>query len=426
MDQKALEFDPEDNSVVTTSSEPLPPEFSKLVDSSDQQNLAPCPVDVADAINQDCAILGSELDECDLGELSDKEPTTYVLDKWDRNAGFRDILSLFIMEERVGGATIITIQEVLLLFEAMSIALADFVSKFKSGVDEKYTDVIASNIIKKFSSVQKDGKDALRFRDLYRLLEIIGWNLRKFLRKLSSDPWCEPEDFAQESGPRLGDFRILREIGSGFGAVVYMAEHIKDRKKVALKHPVKKEELVVLREIHRNDLLGVTQLLVEGRHEGQPYVVTDLLGSPLTKLFQRIRKQSLDKRWHAVCVVGRMMVRRLQGIHSCGFVHCDVSPENILLGPAKGDEPTVTPYLVDFGLARKYPGGGRLAGEHGSVEWSSIRSADGEERRPLDDLEALGWPLVSGLFGELPWFKWLRRHMETGIARLCGTKRSSK
>eukprot|EP00747_Dinoflagellata_sp_TGD_P114515 gnl/TRDRNA2_/TRDRNA2_171942_c0_seq1.p1 gnl/TRDRNA2_/TRDRNA2_171942_c0~~gnl/TRDRNA2_/TRDRNA2_171942_c0_seq1.p1 ORF type:complete len:220 (-),score=32.52 gnl/TRDRNA2_/TRDRNA2_171942_c0_seq1:3-662(-) len=118
------------------------------------------------------------------------------------------------------------------------------------------------------------------------------------------------------------------------------------------------------------------------------------------------------------------MVRRLESLHLLGYVHCDISPENILMGPAHGvggaagtsgrgvlprsTNLPVAPYLIDFGWARKFPGGGCLRGDHGSVEWSSIRTAEGGPRRPEDDLEALGWMLLSGLFKELPWFDFLQ------------------
>jgi len=103
-------------------------------------------------------------------------------------------------------------------------------------------------------------------------------------------------------------------------------------------------------------------------------------------------------------------------------VHCDISPENILLGlprqgrtskekaPAPG---ALTPYLIDFGLAQKHPGGMPLEGDHGSAEWSSVRSAAGACRRPEDDLEALGWLMVNGLFGDLPWFDLLAKAYKT-------------
>merc|ERR1719464_1726020 len=129
-----------------------------------------------------------------------------------------------------------------------------------------------------------------------------------------------------------------------------------------------------------------------GGFDGSPYLVMPLLGTSLADEFPRIRRLPFDQRWRLVCVVGRMLLRRLETVHRCGFVHCDLSPENVLYGPPSADswgEPE-TLFLVDFGLAQRWPGGGCLRGDRGSAEWSSIRSADGGERSPDDDLEALG------------------------------------
>mmetsp|Transcript_16303 Transcript_16303/g.49235 ORF Transcript_16303/g.49235 Transcript_16303/m.49235 type:complete len:221 (+) Transcript_16303:3-665(+) len=121
-------------------------------------------------------------------------------------------------------------------------------------------------------------------------------------------------------------------------------------------------------------------------------------------------------------VVGRLLLRRLEAVHACGYVHCDVSPENVLLGPPRGTRgsaakvpmpSTLSPYLIDFGLAQKHPGGEPLEGDHGSAEWSSVRSAVGARRRPEDDLEALGWLMVNGVFGDLPWFELLSKAYKT-------------
>merc|ERR1712039_751477 len=113
----------------------------------------------------------------------------------------------------------------------------------------------------------------------------------------------------------------------------------------------------------------------------------------------------------ALRVIGRLAVRRLQALHTCGYVHCDVSPGNILLGHARGDSkkdiPRFALYLIDFEHALRYPGGSKLSSDVGSAEWSSIRSADSCERLPEDDLEAVGWMLLHGLVGSLPWLEWL-------------------
>uniref|UniRef100_A0A7S4VJ77 Casein kinase I n=1 Tax=Alexandrium monilatum TaxID=311494 RepID=A0A7S4VJ77_9DINO len=211
--------------------------------------------------------------------------------------------------------------------------------------------------------------------------------------------------------PRLGSYRLGRKLGSGIrGVCVYLAEHVTDGSEAALKWPAGRDEVRALRELERRaPVLGAPRLLALGTHRGRPFVVTELLGERLSCAFPRPRLHPLEARWRAVRVIGRLLVRRLESLHGCRYVHCDVSPENILLGsggPPEGssaEDPRGALCLVDFGLARPYPGGEALEGGQGSAEWSSVRSAEGGVRRPEDDLEALGWVLLHGLFGTLPW-----------------------
>jgi len=213
--------------------------------------------------------------------------------------------------------------------------------------------------------------------------------------------------------PRLGSYRMGKEIGAGImGVCVYRAEHVKDGSEAALKWPAKPEEVRALRDIDRRapiGCLGIPHLLASGTYRESPYIVTELLGERLSTAFPKPWLHPLEARWMAFRVIGRMLLHRLNNLHKCGYVHCDVSPENVLLGPGgPQDENGVEDdrealCLVDFGLAKPYPGSEPMDAGKGSAEWSSIRSADGGVRRPEDDLEALAWVLLYGLFGSLPW-----------------------
>uniref|UniRef100_A0A7S4V490 Casein kinase I n=2 Tax=Alexandrium monilatum TaxID=311494 RepID=A0A7S4V490_9DINO len=171
--------------------------------------------------------------------------------------------------------------------------------------------------------------------------------------------------------------------------------------------------------------MGLPQLFDSGMHEGEPYAVTQLLGADLTKVIQRFDPWDRLRRWRGVRVLGRMVLRRLEALHSAGIVHCDVSPYNVLLGrPGGGGCEDVVPYIIDFGLARSWPGSGPLGAEHGTAEFASVRAAEGRERRPEDDLEALGWTMVWLLLGDLPWCEWqfeMKVHLEL-VARIRAAK----
>lgn len=350
-------------------------------------------------------------------------PSERVLDMWERNSSVREILRWFMLETAIGQVRTITLNEVDQLFQAMGLTKKEFVSKFTSKFNMANVDRVARIIFGVFISKDPEGRDRLKVRDLFRLLEMSGMSLRKFGLKFPQ--WYEDSPSPIEMGPKIGGYRIVKAIGSGFeGPCVYLAENAMTRKKVAMKWPAKPDEVAALREIHKRvpaGSPGLPLLLSSGYWEGRYFMATELLGSPLTKVFERLQNHSVQRRWDAIQIIGRLLLRRLEVIHRCGYVHCDISPENFLLGPARGEtnagkdshatdncrESLVAPYLVDFGWARRFPNGGALRCDHGSVEWNSIRSASSGERRPEDDLEALGWMLIMGIVGSFPWCQWL-------------------
>mmetsp|Transcript_71351 Transcript_71351/g.220544 ORF Transcript_71351/g.220544 Transcript_71351/m.220544 type:complete len:570 (+) Transcript_71351:68-1777(+) len=207
-----------------------------------------------------------------------------------------------------------------------------------------------------------------------------------------------------------GRYTVLSKVGQGkAGGAVYKASDGRspEAPPVALKYPVSEEELRALRALGEGEscCLGVPRLHCWGEHDGQPYAAMDLLGTTVMKALRGISQQALVVRWRAVAAIGRMLLRRLEAIHRRGLLHNDVQPENVLLAARRGGESSMGPFLIDYGWARPFPGGGDMKPYWGSVDYNSIHSVSGKERGPFDDLESLGWLLCHGLFGELPWFQ---------------------
>jgi len=95
----------------------------------------------------------------------------------------------------------------------------------------------------------------------------------------------------------------------------------------------------------------------------------------------------------------------LESLHSYGYIHCDIKPDNFMVGVDN------VVHLIDFGLARffRHPithihfpqtTGNNLVG---TFRYASINSHMGIDQSRRDDVESLGYTLVYLIYGKLPW-----------------------
>ena len=152
-------------------------------------------------------------------------------------------------------------------------------------------------------------------------------------------------------GIRLGPYEVLSILGTGGMGQVYRARDTRLGRDVALKLMADAgvEDGPLLTRFEQEARLAgalnhpnVVVVFDVGRHEGAPYLVTELLQGETLR--QRMEKgpialdQALD--WAA------QVARGLAAAHAQGVIHRDVKPENIFITRAGHVK------LLDFGIAK--------------------------------------------------------------------------
>ncbi|CAI9100401.1 OLC1v1037396C2 [Oldenlandia corymbosa var. corymbosa] len=102
------------------------------------------------------------------------------------------------------------------------------------------------------------------------------------------------------------------------------------------------------------------------------------------------------------------MITRIEYVHSKGFLHRDIKPDNFLMGLGRKANQV---YIIDFGLAKRYRDA--TSNRHipyrenknltGTARYASCNTHLGIEQSRRDDLESLGYVLLYFLRGSLPW-----------------------
>jgi serine/threonine-protein kinase len=162
----------------------------------------------------------------------------------------------------------------------------------------------------------------------------------------------EPPDSSDLTQRMLGEFRILRRLGQGGMAEVYLAEQTSLKRNVAVKvlHKdrvadpsylprFKTEALAAAALNHPN----IVQVLVIGEQDGIQYIAQEYV--PGLNLRELLARKGPPEQALALRII-RQVAGALHAAHTAGIVHRDIKPENIMI-TRKGDVK-----VADFGLAQ--------------------------------------------------------------------------
>ncbi len=155
-----------------------------------------------------------------------------------------------------------------------------------------------------------------------------------------------------DPGARLGEFLVLRAIGSGGMGVVYVAQQDRPRRTVALKvlrRGLRRPEIQKRFEreaelLGRLQHPGIAQIYAfrQGDRGVPAHLVMELVEGPPITEYARARGLTAAER---VALVARLC-DAVHHAHERGIVHRDLKPANVLVA---GDG---QPKVLDFGIAR--------------------------------------------------------------------------
>ena len=213
-------------------------------------------------------------------------------------------------------------------------------------------------------------------------------------------------------------YRVIEKLGEGGMGAVFVAEHLKLRKQVALKiiHPEFAGDGEIAERFAR-EAMATAQ--VEHPHvasaldygmlpEGGAYLVMQLVRGPsLRGMLEKHQRAG----WARAAHVMAQVADALSAAHAVGIVHRDLKPENIHLEPR--DDGTELVKVLDFGIARvpeaEKPSGGatvvprqaltRVGTIIGTPGYMAPEQAMGEVVDARADLYALGvmlWEMIAG------------------------------
>ncbi|KAF8111584.1 hypothetical protein N665_0074s0111 [Sinapis alba] len=207
-----------------------------------------------------------------------------------------------------------------------------------------------------------------------------------------------------------GKFKLGRKIGSGSFGELYLGVNVQTGEEVAVKlESVKTKHPQLHYESKLYMLLqggsGIPNIKWYGVDGEYNVMVIDLLGPSLEDLFNYCnRKLSLK----TVLMLADQIINRVEYMHTRGFLHRDIKPDNFLMGLGRKANQV---YIIDFGLGKKY----RDLQTHrhipyrenknltGTARYASVNTHLGVEQSRRDDLEAVGYVLMYFLKGSLPW-----------------------
>lgn len=206
------------------------------------------------------------------------------------------------------------------------------------------------------------------------------------------------------TGLQIGRYEVLRLLGTGGMAQVYLAQDTLMRRQVAVKllspqfaHNVRLRQrfLTEAQMVAGLENPYIVPVYDFGEYEERPFIVMRYM--PHGTLADRIAKGPLSL--HATAVILKRLCLALHDAHAQGIVHRDLKPSNVLFDQRDDS------FLADFGIAKALEGGGMTtSGIIGTPAYMSPEQARGMDQIDgRSDIYSLGILIFEMLTGRQPY-----------------------
>ena len=205
-------------------------------------------------------------------------------------------------------------------------------------------------------------------------------------------------------GKIIGGYEVLRQIGEGGMATVYLAKQQSMNRQVALKvlpkHFIKDDtymerfqrEVDIVSQLEHRNIIPVYDY---GEYEGQPYIVMRYM--PAGSLDDVLQKGPMNP--DLIYSLINQIAPALDYAHSKNVLHRDLKPSNVLMDDDGGA------FLTDFGIARVLGDnspGLTTQGVVGTPSYMSPEQAQGKNLDGRSDVYSLGVMLFEMATGRRP------------------------
>lgn len=230
------------------------------------------------------------------------------------------------------------------------------------------------------------------------------------LRRHKSSGRPIPGHHAERMPEKLGDYRIIREIGRGGMGIVYEAEQLSLERQIAIKvlprgyfiDPVRRErfqrEAQIAGRLHHTNIVPIHGI---GNDEGYDFFVMQYIdGVSLDELIAAANTAEDRINWQRVARIGIQAAKAMHYAHEQGVLHRDIKPANLLLASDESGEHERV-WITDFGLALALKSDAQqreAVGTPGTLRYMPLEQLEGQPTA-RSDIYSLGLTLYELLAG---------------------------